>query len=290
MHAVSGIWGLLWRSMAAGLAYVVALVATGMVFGILGFMPPADSAEGGALLPWIFLSGVLMAAFVGPLARGMPVGRSRHLLVWTSVIFFNLASVGIEGAYFAPDLMTMPLPAFLAQQLVSAVIAALLITSLFAPKQGADSRTRSKPGPLWAWYGWLWRLLAGSATYLLAYAVFGLANYELVTRPYYESHAGGLTVPEGWLVWAVESVRAPMIVLSILPFILFYPAGRKRLAILSGLLLFWVGGIVPLVFQAAALPPVLILASAVEIFLQNFSTGAVVALLFFVPPLTPDRT
>jgi hypothetical protein len=53
----------------------------------------------------------------------------------------------------------------------------------------------------------------------------------------------------------------------------------RQLAVWSGLLLFIVGGIVPLTWQMAALPLPLLLVSAVEIFCQNFTTGVVTALL-----------
>jgi VIT1/CCC1 family predicted Fe2+/Mn2+ transporter len=47
----------------------------------------------------------------------------------------------------------------------------------------------------------------------------------------------------------------------------------------TGWLLFAIGGIVPLVLQISSLPLLLLIASAVEIFLQNFLTGAVAARL-----------
>lgn len=48
---------------------------------------------------------------------------------------------------------------------------------------------------------------------------------------------------------------------------------------LPGLILFAVGGVTPLLVQVGSLPFVVLAASAVEIFLQNFSTGVVTARL-----------
>jgi hypothetical protein len=45
----------------------------------------------------------------------------------------------------------------------------------------------------------------------------------------------------------------------------------------TGWLLFAIGGIVPLVLQISSLPLLLLAASAVEIFCQNFLTGMVAA-------------
>ncbi|NMB60035.1 MAG: hypothetical protein GYA12_12765, partial [Chloroflexi bacterium] len=95
------------------------------------------------------------------------------------------------------------------------------------------------------------------------------------TRPYYETHAGGLTVPPALTVLVIELIRAPLIVLSVVPFLLFHRTNRTRMAVNTGLILFIIGGIVPLLFQAGSLPAILLLASGVEIFLQNFSTGFV---------------
>jgi len=47
--------------------------------------------------------------------------------------------------------------------------------------------------------------------------------------------------------------------------------------LLCGFLLFWIGGVVPLVLQSATLPSMLLLASGMEIFFQNFLTGVVAA-------------
>jgi hypothetical protein len=80
-----------------------------------------------------------------------------------------------------------------------------------------------------------------------------------------------------------ELIRALLIVLSLLPFLLTSQMPMRQLVIWSGLLLFIVGGIVPLTWQAGTLALPLLLASAVEIFCQNFTTGVVSALLLARP-------
>lgn len=100
-----------------------------------------------------------------------------------------------------------------------------------------------------------------------------------VIAPYYETHAGGLTVPTLDVVLRAELIRGALIVASVLFFLLTLRTAKKRLILLTALILFSVGGLVPLTMQASALPFILLLASAVEIRFQNFSTGAVAALL-----------
>jgi hypothetical protein len=54
---------------------------------------------------------------------------------------------------------------------------------------------------------------------------------------------------------------------------------KKQAVMFTGLVIFSIGGLVPLTMQVDTLPLILLAASAVEIFFQNFSTGAVTALL-----------
>jgi len=86
-----------------------------------------------------------------------------------------------------------------------------------------------------------------------------------------------------------------LLVLSIVLLILAARTTRRRVLIIAGLTLFWVGGIVPLTLQIDSLPAPLLLASAVEIFLQNFLTGVVTAWLFWsartaTAPVSDDNT
>jgi hypothetical protein len=272
--------GIAWRGVCVGLAYLAGLMAAGVMLGMLGLIKPASGGGSGSLL-WLFLAAMVVGWTLGPVAQQMAIGRRRHLLIWSSIIFFNFASVMIEGAFFEPAAVPLPIPVLAVQQLLASLVAGLAITLLFAPAQ-AGAR------PAWAgrhrpWYEWGWRFIASSFSYLVFYLVFGAINYSLITKPYYDAHAGGLAVPPATTIWLVEMVRAPLIVLSVLLFLLALRASRRRTIILTGMILFMIGGVAPLLFQVNVLPGALLIASAVEIFLQNFSTGAVVAVLLGSP-------
>lgn len=267
-----------WRGVAVGVAYIAAMMLAGMVFGVLGLIPAAGGEADAGLL-WTLVAGILLGLYLGPLAARTTATRRQHVLIWTAVIFCNMGAVMLEGAYFAPELVPIP-PALLAvQQLLAALVAGSLVALLCA-RSGqtaaflATLRRRS-------WFAWLWRFLVASVSYLVFYLVFGAVNYNLVTGPYYASHAGGLTVPAPETVLAVELVRAPLLVLSVVLLILASRTTRRRTLLIAGLTLFWVGGVVPLTLQLGSLPTPLLLASAVEIFLQNFLTGVVAAWLFW---------
>lgn len=276
MNTLQIFWKTTWRSILVALGYVLGLILSGVVGALIGWQASTGSGGGQSFI-WLSLSIVLLGAFLGPLASHLKISRLQHFVLWGSLIIFNLGSVAFGGAYFAPDLVTTPIPVLLAQQLLATAGAALMITVLFAPAGFSFSwmdALRTRP-----WYSWLWRFIVSSFSYLLFYFVFGGINYSLVTRPYYESHAGGLTVPAPEVVLALESVRGVLIVFSVLLFLVTVRGTRQQLMVKTGWLLFAVGGIIPLIWQINTLPLFLLFASGIEIFFQNFFTGVVAAWL-----------
>jgi hypothetical protein len=276
MNTLQIFWKTTWRSILVALGYVLGLILSGVVGALIGWQASTGSGGGQSFI-WLSLSIVLLGAFLGPLASHLKISRLQHFVLWGCLIIFNLGSVAFEGAYFAPDLVTTPIPVLLAQQLLATAGAALMITVLFAPAGFSFSWTQSlRARP---WYSWLWRFIISSFSYLLFYFVFGGINYSLVTQPYYESHVGGLTVPAPEVVLALESVRGVLIVFSVLLFLLTVRGTRQQLMVKTGWLLFAVGGIIPLIWQVNTLPLFLLFASGIEIFFQNFLTGVVAAWL-----------
>lgn len=275
MYTLQLIWKNSWRSLFVAIGYVLGLMLAGMIGAMTGAQM-ASSTRDGSAFTWLFISSILLGLILGPLAARLTLTRLQHFVLWGSLIFFNLGSVAIEGAYFVPELVMVPLPVLFAQQLLASAGAALVIVLLFAavgrPAAAWADALRTRP-----WHSWLWRFVVSALSYLLFYFIFGALNYSLVTAPYYETHAGGLTVPAPTVVLMAELVRAPLIVLSILFFLLSVRGSKRQLMVRTGWLLFAIGGIVPLVLQVGSLPLLLLAASAVEIFLQNFLTGVVAA-------------
>lgn len=275
MNIIHMVWKNTWRSLLVGLGYVIGLIVAGVI-GAMAGAQMASSTRDNSAFTWLFISSILLGIILGPLAARLTLTRIQHFVLWGSLIFFNLGSVAIEGAYFVPELVTVPLPVLFTQQLLASANAALVIVLLFAavgkPVLSWADALRTRP-----WHSWAWRFVVSAFSYLLFYFIFGALNYSLVTGPYYESHASGLTVPAPIVVLMAELVRAPLIVLSILFFLLSVRDTKRRLMVRTGWLLFAIGGIIPLVLQVSSLPLPLLAASAVEIFLQNFLTGVVAA-------------
>ncbi len=266
------IFTILLKSLLAGLAYVIALVLGGILVSAIGLRLP-EAKDAVDKLVWSFAGGVIAGLSLGPIAARMPATRTRQLMVWVSVIFLNLASVAVEGYFFAPAVIGDALPGLLMQQLLASLGLAWMVTVLFAPKETiATIPVTNRSG-----FSWIWRLLASALTYVSFYFVFGAINYILVTKPYYETHAGGLAVPPVTVTLTAEILRGVLIAFSVLPFILTIGSSRRRLAVQTGFILFAVGGLVPLTMQIGVLPLLLLAASAVEICFQNFSTGVLIA-------------
>ncbi len=267
-----------WRILIVAAGYVL----TSMIAGPLLGRQLELAALGISLL-----SGLLIAVTLAPIAARLSTTHFRHWAIWGSALFLNALSLGIEGAFFAPTLspmLSMPL-VWTAYLLLQSLATAGLIAWLFG--QNAGSLIPSSPHNR-AWYSWSWRFLVSAFSYLLFYFIFGAVNYALVTRPYYAAHVSGLTVPPPQIVLMAEMVRAPLIVLSIVPLILLWTGKKSMLAVACGLILFVIGGVVPLLLNTA-LPDLLRFASAIEIFFQNFLTGVVaVALLGFGAAKAPQ--
>ncbi len=255
-----------WRILIVAAGYLLTSLIAGLMLG----REFEFGATGISLL-----SGILIGATLGPIAAQMAASRFRHWIAWVSVLLLNALSLGIEGAFYAPTLSpmaTMPI-AWSGYLVLQSSVTAGLITWLFGQNAGL---TTLNPPRKRAWYSWAWRFVVSSFSYLLFYFIFGAVNYALVTKPYYAAHVSGLAVPAPQTVLIAEMVRAPLIVLSIVPLILLWRGKKGVLEVLCGLILFVIGGIVPLLLNPA-LPDLLRFASAIEIFFQNFLTGVVAA-------------
>lgn len=273
-------WSALWRSVVIALIYTIASALVGglVMQGVVNTQ--ASAANPTLQLATTALSGFLMAVVLGPTASLVHASRGRSIFIWTALVFGNMASVIIEGYFFAPGLLPGVLvPRVLALQALTSVVLAGSIAFFFPPSaQAVNKKVAIKRSPL----SWTGRFMASAASYLFFYYFFGAINYLLVTGPYYESHPE-LAVPAAATVIKLASFRSLLIVLSILPLIISLHLPKRKLALLCGFLLFLVGGAVPLLSQTSAMPPVLLLASAVEIFFQNLLTGMVAALLLGRP-------
>lgn len=264
------------KALLVAVAYLVSVMGVGMIWGMLGFALPDNTATQNPLIG-IAISSLVMGVTFGIFATQVNVTRIQHFGIWFALLFFNITSVMIEGLFFAPELVSA-LPLLILQQAVGALMVAIVVTFLFAHRT-APIRYSS---PHRTATNWLMRFGVAGVIYLLCYWVFGALNFTFVTHTYYESNPN-LAIPPTQTVLLAELVRAPMIIFSLVPLLLAWHAPRLQLMLVSGMLLFLIGGVVPLLWQASALPAFLLIASGWEIFAQNMVTGMVCAWLVGMP-------
>lgn len=219
---------------------------------------------------------VALAAAIVYVAHQLRVDARTQFAIWFSLLFLNLAAVAVEGTLFAPAASPPSwLGANLLRLAVGSALMAGIVAALFRSRRNVFVKELSSRH----WYAWLWRVIACATVYFILYLVLGGLNYELVTHPYYQAHAGSLTVPAGQTILLFEPVRGLVIAVSVLPLALVLQRQTQLVAIVPGALLFITGGVVPLLPQAS-LPLYLRIASLWEIFGQNFLTGVACAYLF----------
>lgn len=257
------------KSLAAG-----ALIAA--AFTALMVLPIGGSRADPALTA---VSGLMVAVVVVPVATRVAGRGWRRFEVWFVLFFLNLSSVAIEGSLFAPAASPpSQLPANLIRLATVSATVAVIAAGFVGYPMPQPRRGRRRHC-----YDWAWRVIAAATVYLVVYFVIGGLNYTFVTHPYYESHAGGLTMPSPQVVFGYEPIRGALIVLSVLPLVVALRMRPTPLAAVVGAMLFIVGGFVVLLPQTS-LPLYLRVASLWEVFAQNMITGVASVYLFRLKP------
>lgn len=272
------VYQLVSRCLLVGVGYALAVLATEPVLGL---------GAGGPAVTFLLaaVGGALLALVLSPLARRARL--SRVALIGT--IWFVLVMVEyVAGIVEMPFFTTYPRRhmAALAIQgvVVSLVIAGLFVWLLASPD---DSGSLGRRFRLWSaqrrWYTWLGRFALCSLTYVVLYLMVGGISYVAFTQPYYTDPALAEQLhlrepPSFGVIIPLEMVRGMLFALALLPVIAAAEAKRRTLTTWSGLILFVVGDLVPML-QGRDLPVTLRLYTGVEIFFQNFPLGLVVGYL-----------
>jgi hypothetical protein len=159
------------KGLLVGMGYAVALSVGGVIVSVLGLsLPPVKDVM--TKITWSLAGGVIAGLCLGRIAASIPTAQTRHIIIWGSVIFLNLASVAIEGFFFVPEVVGNILPALLIQQCLASLATACMITLLFAPTESA-MRGSAAYRPF---FSWIWRFPASALTYVFFYFVFGAFN------------------------------------------------------------------------------------------------------------------
>ncbi|NLO40560.1 MAG: hypothetical protein GX115_13960 [Ruminiclostridium sp.] len=268
--------GFMFRVVVTVIVYVIAVMIAGGILSSLGATLPAVSDEMNILFAKLLLSRVVIGVTFCIIVSFMELSRLKLLFAALAILFLNLASVILEGAYFVPGVITkqMIFP-LLVQQLIISIIMSGVIALLFGVTNKKNIQDSS---PSHSLIGWVWRIAASMVCYIIFYYLFGKVNFALFTSSYYMDNMGGLGIPSLIDIVKIESVRSLLIVLSVI-FIAISSIDVRKRAIVTGLTVFLIGGVMPLVQQLSTLPTALVIASVIEILFQNFLTGVVLVML-----------
>jgi hypothetical protein len=263
---------------------VAASLVVAAAFGLGRLLTPAPSrapADVLAELTAALAVGVTLT-WAASMAVGSPARRASALGL---VLFASIAAVMLEGAAFAPSLSPIDrLPAGLAAQLVVSAAVAWVAAVAVPVRSARDVNPAHADLPARGRLPAVRVAVAvavagGAVVYVVAYFVSGSINYLLVTGPYYASHAAGLTRPDAATVLAVAMIEGVLLSIGVVPLSQAVPGSSRSRGMVCGLVLWSLGGLVPLLLQPG-LPEAVRVASLVEILVQKVPLGlAVVGVL-----------
>lgn len=248
------------------------------LLGGLCFLATAlgNGHPGWSSLTWTYVSGVVMTAALLPVVR---FGAKNYLGLAGSIalplIVIGLVTTLSEAAIFYPQ-NKFSIPSALIGGSVFYGIAALVLCALgrllrvpSTVETGIAHRPWAAVAPL--------VLLAGVA-YVVYYLVFGGIVFQLYTKQFYP-HAQEQVAALGQWFWAYQLGRGVLMVASVVPVILTLRLPRWKAALVTGLLVWIVGGGAFLLVPSGLMVTSQRYAHIVEIFTQNFSLGVTAVLL-----------
>ncbi len=262
--------GIIWRSILVGCAYTITVFAIGTILAKVGIPFPNTGSLSNSKL-WFLGSSILMGFVIGGISQIVHTSKLNHFMTWALLLFLNPLSVTIETAFLAPSLLPVQtIPAVMLAQFAASLVASLLITLMFS------SSSRQNFGPYFkrSSSSWIMRIMICMGIALLLYCFLGATDYKLIPQLFYDSYQINLNIPAVEVIFAIEFIKAFLIVLSLIPLIMTVGATKRFIGVICGLTLIILGCISPFL-QVSNLPMFLLLASSGKIFLQNFFIGMI---------------
>jgi len=225
---------------------------------------------------WWWLSGILCAAALVPVARRGPRGVLAQFAVILPVfLIVTLLCVWSEVLIFVPELRKDVGPELAAPVLMYAILAMVLAALAMILKlhqaEGPSVELRSG-GKLAA------VVFVCGLAYAFYYLVFGGITYQFFTKVYYPGAAAQVAKLGVWF-WPIEIGRGVLMTLAVLPAIRRLRMDRWQVAIAVGVLIWVTGGLAPLMLPNAMMGPRQRFIHTIEILTQNASLGFTVGML-----------
>ena len=268
----------LWKSIVIGFLNLITLVIAGGVLMNLGVKFPEVKGDFNFILFIMFLSGFIISIIGGIIIKNLHLPKSRVFIALFLMLFLNVVTQMLEALFFAPGLVSWETaPGIFGQQAIMYLFISAGITLLFRYNGEVSEVIKRQKR---SFRGWLGRIILSSGSYVLFYFIFGSINAALITGDYYRSEVRGLHLPSTLEILMLEPVRAALLVLSVIPLVIYLRISKKKCATIVGMVLFIIGGLLPMLQQLNTLPTAVAVSSIFEMFFQFFLTGVVTTYVF----------
>lgn len=223
-----------------------------------------------------WLSGIVTAATLAPVLRF----GSRHMLAQFGTVSLVLVVIGLvctmsEAVVFFPEMKKQMLASAVGGTVMYLIVAGAL-TALAKVLKLTDlelSAIAHRPiglvCPL---------VLVSAASYVVYYLIFGAIAFQFFTRQYYP-HATEQVAAMGTWFWGYQLARGLVMTLAVVPVIYTMRLPRWEAILITGLLVWIVGGVGPLLVPSAMMTTTQRYIHIVEIMSQNVALGMTAAWL-----------
>ncbi len=277
--------GLIWKSLAVALSYVVGTMIMGGLAQALRLPMPAIASrvDPQQALMGTFLAGLVYALVMKPLSERLPIPAWQRFTVLFALSYgLNSLLNGLEAVFFstyvAPDQLVTLLVIGLSHLAPAALAALLFPPQAITTRLGKLERVTLATRPPLAW---AWRILAAGVLFVPVYLFFGSLIAPIVV-PYYTEVAGtGLAIPGFGVMLPLEVVRGVLFILILFPLLAVFRGPRRRLWLWLGVVLAAFIGWAPLL-GGSFLPLTLRLVHGLEITADSFVHAALIAWLLGV--------
>jgi len=246
------------------------------LYCLIGGLVLTIGALGTGGFGWWWLSGILCAAALVPVARWGPRGVLAQFGVILPVfLIVTLLCCWSEAYIFVPAFRKYVGPGLIAPVVMYAIFAmvlAALAMILKLPQAEGPSVELRSGGKLAG------LVLVCGLAYTFYYLVFGGITYQFFTKVYFPD-APALVAKLGIWFWPIEIGRGVLMTLAVLPAIRTLRMSRRQMAIAVGILLWVTGGLAPLVLPTAGMGLRQRFLHTIEIFTQNATLGFTAGLL-----------
>ncbi|HEY7099000.1 MAG TPA: hypothetical protein VH437_19910 [Terriglobales bacterium] len=247
-----------------------------VLYCLLGGLSVCIAAMGAGHFVWWWLSGIVLAAGLVPVARFGPqdaLGQFGAILS-ILVIVGSVCTIS-EAVIFVPSqkgVAARDLVGGVVMNLITAVVLTLLAKLLKLTEPATSMPAHRSPAIATVMVG-----LSGIA-YVVYYLISGSITYQFFTRQYYPD-APRMVAELGWWFWAIELARGILMTLAVVPIIYTLRMRRWHAALAVGAMLWISGGASPLLIPNELMTPVQRCIHIVEILTQNAPLGITAVLL-----------